>query len=89
MHAEKRLFCHMTSFEDRVPDRSIVPYIPLRTSDKPEPIPAWNVSATGGSILFRNNCASPTQFRTSKGCGILHEEKKGRSTGPNIRKGGV
>jgi len=24
MHAEKRLFCHMTSFEDRVPDRSTV-----------------------------------------------------------------
>ena len=24
MHAEKRLFCHMTSFEDRVPDRSTI-----------------------------------------------------------------
>ena len=24
MHAEKRLFCHMTSFEDKVPDRSTV-----------------------------------------------------------------
>ena len=41
MHAEKRLFCHMTSFEDRVSDRSIVPHIPLRAGDKPGPIPAW------------------------------------------------
>jgi transposase len=24
MHAEKRLFCHMTSFEDTVPDRSTI-----------------------------------------------------------------
>ena len=24
MHAEKRLFCHMTSFEDKVPDRSTI-----------------------------------------------------------------
>jgi len=24
MHAEKRLFCHMSSFEDRVPDRSTI-----------------------------------------------------------------
>lgn len=24
MHAEKRLFCHMTSFEDKIPDRSTV-----------------------------------------------------------------
>ena len=24
MHAEKRLFCHMTSFEDRIPDRSTI-----------------------------------------------------------------